>query len=387
MKSNKVLFFSNGDSNDPSVWSNVPYCFSNTLEKRGYKLVRINLGSPKFMVALWDKTVYRVLRSWKHGHQYGFERTLIASIYRKIAIWIANRNHSDIFFSVFTSFDDINYFSDRPSLLLCDWTLEYFIKYRLRRQPYWLEKCFISRQNKILRSADYVVSLFPRCKDVIEEMVPGTTVQYLGGNVLNILDYSNLDGADIVEQKKQSNLILFIGNTRYKSGACKLIKAYRLLAKKRADLHLAIVGMTAEDLGVDGTECIDCYGYLHKDVVSENQTYYSLLRTAKVIVNTNEEWAGFSSMIEAMYYYTPVIVTPYGEFVATFGSHIGFGFYDSTGTVDSLVSCLNFLLNSQYSTYAQMCKNAHEVTMGFTWEHYVDTLLSLVDNGSCKEQS
>ena len=52
---------------------------------------------------------------------------------------------------------------------------------------------------------------------------------------------------------------------------------------------------------------------------------YEPFKKAKVFINTTPKWAAFSASIEAMYFYIPVVVTPYDEFTKTFGEHIEFG--------------------------------------------------------------
>ena len=42
-KIEEVIFFTYGDSSDASTWSNVPYLFTRTLEKKGITVRRVNL--------------------------------------------------------------------------------------------------------------------------------------------------------------------------------------------------------------------------------------------------------------------------------------------------------------------------------------------------------
>lgn len=39
----EVIFFAYGDSADISTWSNVPYLFSNALERKGVRVNRVDL--------------------------------------------------------------------------------------------------------------------------------------------------------------------------------------------------------------------------------------------------------------------------------------------------------------------------------------------------------
>jgi glycosyltransferase involved in cell wall biosynthesis len=170
---------------------------------------------------------------------------------------------------------------------------------------------------------------------------------------------------------KRDNL-LFVGSKKYLQGARTLVDAFRVLKQEYPDLQLHIVGMKWRDLGKlpDG---VTCHGYVDKGSERGRKLYYSLLQDAKVFINTTPRWAAFSATIEAMYFYVPVIVTPYLEFVKTFGRDIDFGIYCDDPSVDLLCATLRRVLD--HEAYPTLCTNAHEAVKDFTWSAYIDKLL------------
>lgn len=87
---------------------------------------------------------------------------------------------------------------------------------------------------------------------------------------------------------------------------------------------------------------------------------------------------GYSSLIEAMYFYTPVIVAPYKEFVAEFGEEIEFGVYNEEFSHQCLTN--NILNIFQNKEYEKMCKAAHRRVENYTWSEFVNNILEIVNN-------
>jgi len=182
------------------------------------------------------------------------------------------------------------------------------------------------------------------------------------------------DIGGLLETKAKSKKLLFIGRkTTYLEAAKKLIEAYKLLKEEEAykDYELDIVGCAESDFG-PLPEGVTCYGFLNKSEERDRKTYYDLLLGAKVLVNANPKWGAFSSTVEAMYYYTPVIVSPYQDFVKNFGEKIDFGVYNQDFTAASIANDIISVINSE--NYAEMCNFAHENVKTYTWENYVKQL-------------
>ena len=118
--------------------------------------------------------------------------------------------------------------------------------------------------------------------------------------------------------------------------------------------------------------------FLNKSEERDRKIYYDLLLGAKVLVNANPKWGAFSSTVEAMYYYTPVIVSPYQDFVKNFGEKIDFGVYNQDFTAISLANDIKSILIS--NKYKDLCNIAHEKVKTYTWDNYTDKLLNLIND-------
>lgn len=197
---------------------------------------------------------------------------------------------------------------------------------------------------------------------------------FLGKNVINALQDPN---EQIVKGKK-SGKILFIGGRKYINGAKTLIKAFNFITEDNPQMSLHIIGMQENlfsDMRYDAKK-VRFYGYLRKDIETEMNLYYKLLSTAQIFINPSPQWGGYSSTIEAMYFYTPIIVSPYKEFINEFGEKLNFGLYVDD-TIDSLIkSIITIVHNPDYET---MCFNAHKQVSQYTWNHYIEKFLVSID--------
>ena len=264
--------------------------------------------------------------------------------------------------------------SSKPSILFGDWTIAYYYKYFLEKEPGKLrEFAAIKRQNAILENADLVISLFPGITDYLKNYYKNPNIRYIG-NVVNNIKAEPTD--NLIEQKEKSNKILFIGSRRYRDGAMQLINAFTKIKEIYPRIELHIIGMTKGDLGIVDDQ-IFTYGYLDKGKTADRDLYYQLLEQAKVFVNTTDKWGAFSSMVEAMFYFTPVITTAYNEFVKTFGSEINFGYYSDAGP-DTLYKLLAAVFSEKHK-YSGLCNAAHSSVKNFTWDNYIHNFLQLVD--------
>lgn len=365
----QIIVYTCGDSTDVSTWSNVPYLFTKTLEERGYQLHRVDISPNKRLNRLFNTFSFYVFkRLLKQSACPEFHRTSLHRFltYRKIKN--ATKLYPDIEFNLFLSFAFYNPYSSKPNVLWCDWTDAMVIE-RLGRHPKWYEKKSLRHECKVLTKADMVYSLFPVCAKQME-LRYGCPVVYLGRNVINTVYDGRFDIHAAIEEKRKSNIILFVGNLRYQGAARELIRLYPQLKAEIPDVELHIVGMTDKQLTVtdDG---IYCHGYLHKDVKEERDTYYTLMWRAKVFVNSTPQWGGYSSTVEAMFYGCPVIVSPYDDFVAEFGEDIPFGKYvtERNGQYSSLKDIL------QNNNYGQLAFSAHEAVKDYTWERYIEVFL------------
>lgn len=374
----EIIFFCYGDSAKASTWSNVPFLFTKTLEEKGITIRRIDISPNKYLVKIWNILIVRLISVFYPKHIYTFDRTnfFIYLTNKKIKRAVMKYFHAD--YCIFTCFDFYNKYNNIPTLLFCDWTYNILIIDRLKRKPYPFELRFSHQQEQAINSANHVVSLFPVCAKKMKEQYPSAHISYLGKNVINSLYSKELDEKHIIEKKTMSHSLLFIGGKKYLEGAQKIIDALsHPFLHKYSKLELNIIGLKKEWLN-NCPDNVHCYGYLKKDIEKQRKLYYDLLLSSKVIINPTPLWAGYSSTIEAMFFYTPVIVSPYKDFVDEFGKEIDFGIYNKVFTKECLAKNIcSIIQNPQYS---QMCKKAHKKVEDYTWECYVDKLLSLIEH-------
>ena len=370
----EVTVFSNGDSRLLSTWSNVPYFFTNTIESKGIRVNRVNINPPTRWEHFYDMWVWRVVNKLlPKGFFTKYLHTGLNywHIQRRIRRAVKQYDRSDVF--IFLTFSHTSKgMSKAPVVLFCDWTIEYYFKYFENREPQRFELAPLRRQDRIMEEADLVISLFPGVTDHLKSYYKNENIVYLGNVVNSALSVS---AEEVLEKKRGSKDLLFIGNRKYVEGANCLLGAYKLLKAGDPGMRCHIIGLEAKYLE-DVPEGVTCYGYLDKAKDEERALYYSLLQRAKVIVNTTPKWGAFSSTIEAMHFYNPVITSAYKEFVQTFGEEIGFGYYCEAGDVQALYEALGRLFNDP--GYERMCRAAHEAVGPFTWESYMGRVLERI---------
>ena len=301
-------------------------------------------------------------------------KTRIYRWYAQMIIKCSVNKYKKADYCIFTCYDFYNKYNHIPTLLFCDWDYETFLK-RQEREPSLWDKKFINQQKEAIQSAQYVISLFPDSAKKIEKHFNVSHVHYLGGNVINCIYDGVLFLHEIVAKKKKARTILFVGDKKYIESARILLKSFALLKEKILHISLHIIGIGRNEMN-NIPENVYLHGYLDKGNDTQCRLYYELMKEATVIVNPNPEWGGFSSIVEAMYFYTPVVVAPYIDFVETFGRNINFGIYSNIYEERAIAQNVETILCSR--DYDSLCFNAHEQVKGFTWSAYIDNLLNLV---------
>lgn len=379
-KTNEIIFFCYGDSSLASTWSNVPYLFTKTLEEKGVTVRRVDLLHQSLWTKVYNKLLIKAYNVFYKNHVYSYIRT---PLYRKKTFSIiknAVKKYPNADCCIFTCFDFWNKFNDIPTVLFCDWTYDILILERLGRKPYSFEKRYSTWQDEAITSADAVISLFPECAKSMTEKYKEANIKYLGGNVVNNLYESSLDPDKMIANKKSLKHLLFVGGKKYKDGCKLLIEAHQRLLSKGIECRTDIVGMTGSDFeGTDIPKGVNFHGYLKKENEKDRDLYYNLMLNASIFINPTETWAGYSSTIEAMYFYTPIIVSPYKDFVSEFGEDISFGRYNQMFNVECLSNNIESILKTPLSGYVKMCLDAHSATKDYSWSNYVDKVFSVIE--------
>lgn len=371
-KLQEITVFAYGDSTKISTWSNVPFLLTTTLEKKGIVVNRVNINPSYRAEELFNKTITRLVRLFLPKTDYSYFRSFLFRLETELKIRKAiNQNpNSDAF--LFMCFDfSASKFTKKISVNFGDWTYERYITYFLNKKPDMLEKRFVLAQEKVIEQSAFTIALFPGMAESLQ-LNGHRNVKYLG-NVINSIQEP--DEKAILPLKQNSQKLLFIGSEKYKLGAIKLISAFKTLKTVHPNLSLHFIGIKAEcfeELPSD----VHFYGYLDKANSEHRKVYYDLLTSARCFINTTEKWSSFSASVEAMYFYTPVIVPPYEEFKNTFSDDFSAGFYCNHDS--ELPQLINAILSNE--GYMERCKEANRIVKHFSWDAYSGKLLDSISD-------
>lgn len=374
----KILFLAYGSPDDPHAWSNVPYLFSKTLREKGHTVIGYDIDPNRTLNSIFDKLVCKPLRLINRHHEYRLVRSSLFHWYNNCRLQKIFNRHKDADLCIILNYDYYNKWTKVPTLLFHDWSFDILLRDREKRKIHWYEKPYSRFQEEAINKAQYVVSLFPDCAKQMALDFPKANIHFLGNNVINTLYSGSVDAEKIIQSKMQSHSILFVGAHKYLEGAKRLIEAVGILHKKDCNIQLDIIGMGSKDLG-KMPDYAHCWGYLNKSNPKGNERYYEILFRASLFTNPTPIWAGYSSMVEAMYYYTPVAVSPFEEFQNEFGSNINFGKYYETFEPEAIAMKIEEQLDTNRETFRQMCINAHERVKDYTWSAYIERLEQLVN--------
>jgi glycosyltransferase involved in cell wall biosynthesis len=374
----EIIAFAYGNPRDVNTWSNVPAFAIKTLEAQGHTVHAINLyplgSGMRFLIRISNK-ISRIV--------FGKSTMVLVEnlpLWKKILdkrVKMATQKYPQSDFLLFFTYTESGHgITNIPSVLFNDFTIDYSIKNLSNRSATKLEKLLIKNQDKIIETADVVISLFPQAEKYYKERYQNNNIFAMKGHVINTDEIPDNE-IEAIQRKQKSNEILFIGRKSYKAGARVLINAVEQYNSDRDNkIILNIIGMTREEVGLTAGEEIRFHGYLKKDNAEQRQMYYKCIKNAAVIINPTKNWGGISSVVEAMWLYTPVITTPYTEFVEIFGEKLDFGCYVEAENIDALVESIGWIREIQHSKpYYEICKNAHKNVSEYTWDAFAEQII------------
>lgn len=363
--------YTSGDAENPATWSNIPWFLVQSLRSKGIEVHNVDISPISILNKIYNRTWLRLAKLFFRQTTFDYTRSWIHDHFTKAKIKKNIRIIPDADAHIILAFSfPAPKETKSPVVHLCDWTLEHFIRHYRQREADGFERAFIRREQHAMQKADMLISLFPAMAKELEKQFGKEKALYLG-HVINSMEVA---GEDVYRQKQgQKKNLLFIGGRKYLEGAKSLLKAYSMLREQHADIRLNFIGISEEELG-ELPEGVQCHGYLDKGKKKDREIYYHLLRKANIFINTHPHWGAYSACVEAMYFYNPVILAPYAEFVAGFGEEIKFGRYVESGNVLSLSRAIEEVLFSE--DYDRMCFRAQEAVMDFSWENFTDKLLA-----------
>lgn len=372
----EITVYSYGDANSKKTWSNVPYFLTKTFENKGYIVNKVNTQPNKIISRIWNALVLRVIKIFIKDSTYTYDRTPFYRSYvkRLMKKTVNKYNNTDIFISISFSYHPKE-FTSRKVFMFCDWTYDYYFEHFKKRTPDFFERQEITNQHELQKSVDGMFVLFPDVAKYVSQQAFCKNVYYLG-NVINSEKYEMT--SDTLVRKNKNKNIVFIGSIKYIEGLKVLVETIENLSKKYSDIRLDVIGITEKQFNFDENTNIHFWGYLNKSFDEDNKTYYDIVNNARVFVNTTPEWASFSAILDVMYHYTPIITSRYRSFEQTFGREINFGSYCENDKMQ-LENKIEEVIKMDSSQYESICKNARKAVSPFSWDKYVDKMISKID--------
>lgn len=369
----EITVYTYGDSNSKATWSNVPFYLTDSFERIGFKVNRINMQPNHMIESAWNRIVLRVIRLVFPKSTYTFDRTPFFRIFARLKMKFTVKKYPQSEISISTSFSfHPGRYTSEPVVMFCDWTYQYYIAHFLHREPDILERQEIRNQQEMQKSVGLMVSLFPDVKEYIRIHESNKTVTYLG-NVINSEKFN--PSSTLISKKYSSNTCVFIGSPKYLPGLLSLLQAVKKL-KNNPEIQIDVIGITEDKVPLElrGNN-VAFYGYLNKSNGEENAQYYEIVDRAKLFVNTNPEWAAFSATLDVMYHATPVVTSHYRSFVETFGDDLNFGRYCENDP-EQLADLISSIFQMNFTEYSEWCQNARKSVEPYTWANYVRKILA-----------
>ncbi len=371
-----ITVFSQGEASSSKTWSNIPYYLVESLKQKGFVVNTVNVEINGVGRFVYDKIICRFLRhTFFRNTTFTYDRTshFQKAVSKIMKSSVVSYPDTDLFISTSFSFLPSKY-TDKPCVLLCDWTYEYLIRHFKGREPDCFEKKGISIQDEVINNSNYVFSLFP---DVAKHMSKyySAKIMYLG-NVINSLPFT-INYAEVGARRHNPHIV-FVGLPKYIEGLKSLLKAVEILQIEYNSINLDVIGMTPNDVEVERPRHVTFHGYLEKSDDAQFEKYSSILKNAFVFVNTTPHWAGFSSTLEAMYYGLPIYTSRYNSFIETFGKELDFGKYCENNSPQEIADYLKCLIKMSQEDYLALCVNARKKADPYTWSAYVDKMLNTI---------
>ena len=372
----EIILFCYGDSSLASTWSNVPYLMSKNFIDKGIIINRIDLNLPWLLRNAFNAIVKFVLIPLGIVNKnYRFMRTPLCRFLTERKVKKAVKKYHNADWCVFLNFDYTNRYSSIPSLLFSDWTYQMQVESRTDSKPTKYDEAFYKWQYETINAANIAIPMFDDSYESMLSLYPDANIKKISRNVINSCYDGSLDEDDIIAKKMHSDYIIFIGRKEYLHGLSKLIEAMKAMD---SSMKLHVIGLTRDKMP-DAPEWVCFHGFLKKDNPKQCELYYNLLLGAKMLVNPQDRWGAYFSLVESMFFYNPVIVNKnFEQIQLEFGSNIDFGEFCYNYNKENLALSIRTILNASPEKYKQMCLNAHNHVKDYTWSNYCDDMLDIM---------
>lgn len=369
----KVTFLYDGDSSNINEWSNVPYFLTETFKELGHDINRVNMRI-KYIQTIYNLTATLFIKKFlSKNTSYNFARSKLRGFLTDLKLRRVVKKYpdTDLFVSVSDNYNPYKYTSAK-CVMICDWTYEFEIVHDLNKNIDKYEDYYHQKQLQMMRNAWSNIIFRDECREYISRNHADFALCNIYEKVINCTS-SNIVGGGIPDVKSKSDKIVFIGSQRYTSGARGLYAAADEIRKFNKNAEIYFIGINEEWVLGAGEECKPwCHfcGYLYKGVSKDSKLYYDLLTSAKLCINTNENFASLAGLAEAGYFYNPVIVARHYQTLSFYGANIECGYYCSNGK-DEIAYAIRRIFEMPEHEYRALCQKCHDCFKDSTWHSLI----------------
>ena len=378
----EINLFTIGDSNNIETWSNLPYFIANNIEKRGITVNRINI-IPHSVIAFLYKLFFgywinKIFKFLKINKNFSYQKSIFNYYFTrlKILIYCKRYKNADLNFFLMYQFSSFK-IDKRPYALLHDQTCEESLNKK------GVIKCNnskfnIEKEKENIEHAEFIYTTNLHSYNFLHDKIKNKNIYLLKGAMK--LDEEKIDEEKIIEIKRKSNIILYIGGTWQGRGGDILIKIFKDINDKlKNKLKLVIIGENNINPEYAKQNNIEVYTFLSKRKKKELQKYINFLYRAKLFVMPMRYGPLPGVFIEANYYYTPVITTNIwnAEQMIENGTN---GYLIEKPDVKLFVDTILKLLIDE-EKYLNLTVKSHDyATKNFRWEIFINDFLDKFEN-------
>lgn len=362
---------SEGNANDVNTWSNVPYFIVQGLKENGHNVLTVDMRI-KYVAVLYNLVVTKPLLYLFRKSLYSYDRSLLKNILYnwKLKSIAKNTQGTDLYLSMVDG--NLYKYTNKKYIYLVDWTFEYEVIQDYKKNIDFLERGFITRQEKMMMNASINIIMRESCKEFVLNKYRKMTIYGPKTNVINSLLIE-----PIKFSFKDTNNVVFLGAPRYLKGATQLLKISEKILSIDSSINIYFIGITLVDVGLQLSynDRIHFCGYLDKGLEQEKNLYYKIICGAKVCVNTNEGFVSIASLMEASYLGKPVIVSRHHQTLSMYGENSNCVFY-CDGTNEDLYELILYLYQQNMEEYGVLCERCREQFKNSTWSEFLKGILS-----------
>lgn len=112
---------------------------------------KVDISAWNLVRKIYNHSINKILSTLFPTQAYQFERSGLYNylVERKIERYVKSDNSSDLY--IFMTFTFYNKWNSVPSVIFSDWSYDYYIRERCKREPYFFEKRYLKSRYSLFK--------------------------------------------------------------------------------------------------------------------------------------------------------------------------------------------------------------------------------------------